>query len=48
MSGSEKARTIGSVSITIRDFKRHKAVDKITLGLHHNRTEQLKPGRLYR
>ncbi|KAK1829561.1 hypothetical protein QBC39DRAFT_413233 [Podospora conica] len=48
MSGPEKARTIGSVSVMIQDVKPDKAVGKIALGLHHDRAEKLKPGRLYR
>ena len=48
MSGPEKARTIGGVSVMIQDVKPDKAVGKIALGLHHDRAEKLKPGRLYR
>lgn len=48
MSGPERARTLGSVSVMIQDVKPDKAVGKIALGLHHDRAEKLKPGRLYR
>lgn len=48
MSGPERARTLGGVSVMIQDVKPDKAVGKIALGLHHDRAEKLKPGRLYR
>jgi len=48
MSGAEKARTIGSVSVMIQDVKLDKAVGKIALGLHYDWAEKLKPVRLYR
>lgn len=48
MSGPERARTLGGVSVMIQDVKPDKTVGKIALGLHHDRAEKLKPGRLYR
>lgn len=48
MSGPERARTLGAVSVMIQDVKPDKPVGKIALGLHHDRAEKLKPGRLYR
>jgi hypothetical protein len=48
MSGPERARTLGGVSVMIQDVKPDKSVGKIALGLHHDRAEKLKPGRLYR
>ena len=48
MSGPERARAIGGVSVMIQDVKPDKPVGKIALGLHHDRAEKLVPGRLYR
>ena len=48
MSGAERARVIGDVTVIMQDVKPEKEVGKIALGLHHHKTEKLKRGRLYR
>lgn len=48
MSGPERARVIGDVSVMIQDVKPERDVGKIALGLKHERAERVKPGRLYR
>ena len=48
MSGSERARKLGSVNVMMQDVKANAEVGKIALGLKHEKAQKLRPGRLYR
>ncbi len=48
MSGSERARRLGTVEVMMQDVKSQAEVGKIALGLKTDSAERLKAGRLYR
>ncbi len=48
MSGSERARRLGTLEVMVQDVKAQAEVGKIALGLKTESAERLKAGRLYR
>lgn len=48
MSGGQRARALGGVEVMMQDVQAQADVGKIALGLKHEKSKRLEPGRLYR
>ncbi|SCO88779.1 uncharacterized protein FRV6_12906 [Fusarium oxysporum] len=48
MSGSERLRVLEGIEVMMQNVKANADVDRIALGLKHDKAEPLRKGRLYR
>ncbi|KNB13536.1 hypothetical protein FOXG_13014 [Fusarium oxysporum f. sp. lycopersici 4287] len=48
MSGSERLRVLKGIEVMMQNVKANADIDRIALGLKHDKAEPLRKGRLYR